>query len=159
MTKQEIEVKECNSNYVILADWTTRAGYRSIVIENFMTFNCGYVGIPKFHPLYGKRYDEHCKFLIPFKDLVKEFIKNNMIGKRSVVPLFLWDGKTASMNMVFNVHGGITYSRTNKEYPVKSDLHFIGFDCAHAFDTANKCDLEYCINECENLAEQLKLVE
>lgn len=154
-TIEELEVKECNSNYIVLADWKTKAGYKAVVIESHMGHNCGYIGIPKFNPLYGKDYDEHCEFLIPFREL----IKNMDIGKRGIIPIFCWDGEKACMDIIFNVHGGITYSRTNNEYPVKSKLHWIGFDCAHGDDTRNKCDLEYCINECENLAEQLKLVE
>ncbi len=49
-----------------------------------------------------------------------------------------------------DVHGGITYGEIEKD-----GLFWIGFDCAHFDDNIIKCDLDYCINECESMAEQL----
>ena len=36
----------------------------------------------------------------------------------------------------FDVHGGLTYSGggKNSDYPIKSDLWWLGFDCAHGGD-------------------------
>ena len=84
------------------------------------------------------------------------------------------------------VHGGLTYSSNgSKLYPVESDLHWFGFDCAHWGD-GNDMDkaieyfpeqkeslilmrhydegdapksLEYVENECKKLAEQLRGVK
>lgn len=33
---------------------------------------------------------------------------------------------------------------------------WIGFDCAHAGDTVEKCTLEYCINQCKTIVDQLQ---
>lgn len=70
-----------------------------------------------------------------------------------------------------DVHGGVTYSGGDEDYPVKSDgLWWFGFDCAHYGDApAVQCPIEkefpvpgrvvrslaYCKSECESLATQL----
>ena len=57
-----------------------------------------------------------------------------------------------------NCHGGLTYSGhflLGKKYPG----WWIGFDCAHAGDTPEKCDLSYCINECRNIVNQIREME
>lgn len=61
-----------------------------------------------------------------------------------------------------DVHGGLTYSAKG-EYPVESDLWWLGFDCAHAGDfEGGSClgkplrTLEYVVQECESLAKQLQ---
>lgn len=77
------------------------------------------------------------------------------------------------------VHGGLTYSRDEED-----GLRWYGFDCAHLgdardvnlmtpeyrvtfekyhFEFKEECEtvksLEYCINQCENMATQLKQLE
>jgi hypothetical protein len=139
---------------MILKDWITKSGLRALVIKNcHVGHNCGYVGIPENHPLYGKDYSQHCDVLIPLRNK----IKNESIGKRGIIPIFCWDGESASIQIIFNVHGGVTFSGTHKL--VKSKLWWIGYDCGHSGDTPEKCDLKYCIKECESLAKQLKLVK
>lgn len=57
-----------------------------------------------------------------------------------------------------NCHGGLTYSSHSlleTEYPG----WWIGFDCAHGGDTIEECDLEYCINECRNIVDQIREME
>ncbi|MBR0575713.1 hypothetical protein KCG48_05075 [Proteiniclasticum sp. BAD-10] len=81
-----------------------------------------------------------------------------------------------------DVHGGLTYAGGGGNYPIKSDLHWFGFDCAHIGDGAdfylaltlfpeNKeyielmrafCSnhgvvrsMEYVEKECRSLADQL----
>jgi len=34
----------------------------------------------------------------------------------------------------FHVHGGITYSENDTQYPIVSNLYWIGFDCLHMGD-------------------------
>lgn len=59
-------------------------------------------------------------------------------------------------------HGGLTYSGDSKSYPAIStdeeNLWWVGFDCAHYDDIASigGQTLEYCIQECESIANQLK---
>jgi hypothetical protein len=76
------------------------AGLNCLLSRNPHVGNwCGYVGVPKGHPAYGKHYDD----------------------------------------IDVEVHGGLTFSHhcsgsichvTESE----DDLHWLGFDCAHAWD-------------------------
>ena len=88
-------------------------------------------------------------------------------------------------NVYFEVHGGLTYADNEKEYPVKSDLWWFGFDCAHyndsydletafnygiiskeLYDLRSKTSFiffgavmrskEFCEEECRKLARQIK---
>jgi hypothetical protein len=98
------------------------------------------VGVPKGHPLHGKGYDE-CD-----------------------------DG--------LDVHGGLTYANGDGKFPIGlADTWWFGFDCAHLGDAKDPSimdethkdlerrfslsfggeirTLDYCISECERLAEQM----
>ena len=52
-------------------------------------------------------------------------------------------------------HGGLTYS-SHKLLDKDFFGWWIGFDCAHAGDTVEKCTLEYCINQCKTIVDQLQ---
>lgn len=56
-----------------------------------------------------------------------------------------------------DVHGGLTYSGCDGEYPIESDLWWFGFDTAHYGDNPEigGQSLEYCIEQCELMANQL----
>lgn len=64
------------------------------------------------------------------------------------------------LDLAFDVHGGVTFTEDYiPEYTTeKTDLWFIGFDCAHSGDLypGQKKSLNYCITECERLAQQIK---
>ena len=47
------------------------------------------------------------------------------------------------------VHGGITYAVP------EDNVNIIGFDTAHHGDNSENCDLEYCINECKSVINQI----
>lgn len=150
-------------------DWTTRAGFRAVVIMTDMGHRCGYVGVPETHPLYGVPYNEHCDALT--------FPAGETLGKRGVISLLCAGGEKASPEIVFDVHGGITYSGGRGAYPVESGLWWFGYDCGHAGDAPSPeavadrvarmgsvfypspdevhRTLDYCVGECESLAEQL----
>jgi hypothetical protein len=155
-------------SYDIEKDWTTKAGLRAVVIMTDLGHRCGYVGIPKEHPLYGVSYNEQTPVLQPLND-------ETVIGKRGSISVLMAAvhgmENTNSPGMVFDVHGSLTFSGTGKgEYPVKSDLWWFGYDCGHAGDAPAPGSrmaqfrsgmdevhrtLEYCIGECESLALQL----
>jgi hypothetical protein len=155
--------------YTVEKDWTTHAGFRAVVILTEMGHRCGYVGVPKGHPLHGVGYSQDCDALT--------FPAEESIGKRGIIPLLCADGEKSSPEIVFDVHGGLTYSGGNDEYPVKSDdLWWFGYDCAHAGDAPSPeavadrvrrmgamferhesevhRTLGYCVGECESLAAQ-----
>jgi len=102
-------------------------GLRYLVLGLLGGWRCGYVKIPATHYLYGKSYSEQLP--ITLKQL-----KNERIGKRGIIPLFCAfrtkPDDRISMDLLFNVHGGITFSgRLDKKRG-----WWVGFDCAHAGD-------------------------
>ena len=134
-------------SFEVEKDWVTRAGLRAVVIMNDSSGSrCGYVGIEKSHPLFGVSYHEETRVL-----------KTNLHDLDSPASFF-------------EVHGGLTYSGSGGEYPVPSELHWFGYDCEHAGDIPKPGSamwrlyrdyegvhrtLDYCIDECESLAQQL----
>lgn len=103
-------------------------GFDYLVIGLTMGHRCGYVRIPIGHKLYGLSYSEQIP--ISFKE-----ISEGKIGKRGVLSIFcaskLKPDDNISMGLLFDVHGGITYSR--KRVANKNGW-WIGFDCAHFGD-------------------------
>jgi hypothetical protein len=159
-------------------DWTTEAGFRAVVLMTSMGHRCGYVAVPVGHQLHGVKYSEPCAHLKPPAD-------DEEVGKRSPLALICAAGDESRMqspDIVFNVHGGLTYSGGSAEYPAASDgLWWFGYDCAHYGDAKSPeyCaqsrerypdnpilwdseydgeyrDLDYCVAECESLARQIK---
>lgn len=64
-----------NDRYIVEREFE-HAGYKCVVTFNVIGHRCGYVGIPKEHPLYGKGYDEHLE------------IKKSDLGDREVKGIF-----------------------------------------------------------------------
>jgi hypothetical protein len=154
-------------------------GLNCVVIMTQMGHRCGYVGLPKEHPLYGKDYSQKSRYL-KLNDLEGE-----EIGKRGIIPLVCMsmedDKEYMSPDCYFDVHGGITYADggVGSKYPIESDLWWFGYDCAHAGDANDLSAIEnekvreiemqyprygvvrtldYCIDECKSLAEQLNKI-
>ena len=159
----------------IVKDWTTEAGLRAVIVMTEMGHHCGYVGVPPGHPLHGVGYSQPCDALSPMPD-------SEPLGKRGVLAVFCAAGdpeRARSPEMVFDVHGSITYSGGSPDYPAQSDnLWWFGYDCAHAGDspspeaqakkremhpdhrflwerTGEFRDIDYCVTECESLARQI----
>ena len=159
------------SDYTVVRDWTTKAGFRAVITMGIMGFHCGYVGLPAGHPLYGCEYGEPCDALA--------FPVGETVGKRGIIPLLCADGE-ARPDVVFDVHGSLTYSGSSETYPVPHDgLWWFGYDCGHSGDGRSDAyiagmkaafpnkpfmwfegdgvfrDLDYCVAECESLAQQM----
>jgi len=153
------------------------------VILGSLGHRCGYVGVPPEHPLYNVDYNTN----LNNPELLQE-IKNSPSGKRSIISLFCWDGEDVSPGILFNVHGGITYSGTSNKYPTLQidPIWWFGFDCGHYgdgkdweavkkyflpkeweylykidslyFDDSQIRSKEYVEDECRSLVEQLVYV-
>jgi hypothetical protein len=116
-------------------EWTTKAGFKAEVIATDMGHRCGYVSVPKDHPWHGKTYND----------------------------------------VDLDVHGGLTYAG------MEDGDWWFGYDCAHLgdardpelmsdeyknvllgrklnFDGDTVKTLDFCVNECESMAWQLKEV-
>jgi hypothetical protein len=114
---------------IIEKEWITKAGYKAQVVAQPMGHRCGYVTVPEDHPCFGKDYND----------------------------------------IDIEVHGGLTFAHDGE----------FGFDCAHFYDAKDESlmddvhkriqamypsflyegtvrTLEFCINECENMAKQFK---
>lgn len=118
MSKRYIVEKEFDHN-----------GMKCVVTFSVSGHRCGYVGISKTHPLYGKDYDEHI-------DIKKEDVDKPVSGVFPLLGAILDDDERVRIEAYFNCHGGITYANGGKDskYPIESDLWWFGFDCAHYED-------------------------
>lgn len=148
-------------------DWITKAGLRAVVLYVNDSHHCGYVALPKDHPLHGVPYSQK------HPALRWEALEGQKMGSRGVFSLLKMacdkDEASASPDVFFDVHGSITYSDGGDSYPAKGDgLWWYGYDCAHAGDATNRYpsfdpeavfrDLDYNIAQCESLAAQLEAV-
>ena len=167
-----------NMAFTVERDWITLAGLRAVVIvvlrdDGSRRHRCGYVRIPEGHPLHKVHYNAQ----VP--TITKELLEAQSIGKCSLI-LVLTAGCGAddensirrSPDILFDVHGGLTYANGLNDYPVKTEgsVWWYGFDCAHAGDRTIDPGLydfhgpgdvarsrEYVEAECESLASQLYL--
>lgn len=64
-----------NDRYIVEQEFE-HAGYKCVVTFNVMGHRCGYVGIPKNHPLYGKGYSNYLE------------IKKADVGDRKISGIF-----------------------------------------------------------------------
>lgn len=123
-------------SYKVVKSWVTKAGLNAyVLLVKDGSYHCGYVEVPE-----------------------------------TINHLNFYDGGGDIVHI--SVHGGVTYQGKTKW---ANDKKIIGFDCAHVGDK-QKCpeylkgtyieqvytnldgvwrDEEYCVNECESMAEQL----
>ena len=146
--------------------------YDYMVYATEMGHRCGYVRIPSGHYLYKKGYSEQLN--IKF-----DALKNESVGKRNPITLFcstrLKKEDNISMDLLFDVHGGITFADFGKNLMANKPGWWIGFDCAHCDDAKDPeimdkktrkifsglsnfgvvRNKEYVEQECKNLIEQI----
>lgn len=144
---------------IVERDWITSAGLRAAcLLVNFGSHRCGYVEVPKDHPLYRVSYNENAPVLVE----AWEKVKGSPIGNRGLMSLLisLLDTGKFRPDVVFDVHGCLTYSGGGGGYPVESDGWWFGFDCAHFGDQFDHSvghwwTEEEVVDQCENLARQI----
>lgn len=155
------------------------AGMKCVVVMTEMGHRCGYVGIPKGHQLHGIGYSKKVQIL-KTEDMENIATERAGLGQLLSCIAGKYREEYISPDMFFNVHGGITYSEGGN-YPVDNPegLWWFGYDCSHAGDARdlNAIDdekirsvmgrlqydgvvrtLNYCIEECKRLAEQLDAI-
>lgn len=136
--------------------WTdAETGYDCAAYRNWSGCWCGYVLVPKGHPLHGVGYDHP----VPAPLLAAvDRVMNSPIGSRGIVSLVLASHGEPRVDLLFDVHGSLTYSGE------RDGQHWFGFDCSHCDDATPSSspwsdgiywDLEYVKRECESLARQL----
>lgn len=152
----------------VVKDWTTKAGLRAVILFIKGSHHCGYVALPKDHPLHGVGYGDNHPLL------KRAAIMNQPIGSRGIFSVLKAgmsseDEESTSPDVFFDVHGSITYAEGGDDYPAKGEgLWWYGYDCAHAGDQTHRYksfdpdavfrDADFCERECERLAEQLEAV-
>ncbi len=105
-------------------------GYNCFIVNSSGGWRNGYVEIPKDSLFFGKTFSDK----LPIK---KDILKDAKMGKRSPISLMCYafdDGDNLQLDMLFDVHGGITYGRSKLEPVSKENSWFLGFDCNHAGD-------------------------
>lgn len=151
--------------------WTTAVGYRAVILRHPMFGHlCGYVELPLGHILGGVDYSDHHESLRLYYD--SKGGDEQPIGQRGILELFnaaLKRHDTPDIHtpaLVIDVHGSITYSGGDTDYPIPADAGtwWFGFDCNHYGDRdeiTREPLWTYAMvaNECEKLAQQLKEVD
>lgn len=154
-------------------DWTTDAGLRAVCgvlgRDGRQSHRCGYVAVPEGHALHGLGYHE------PTEKIPRAVADDATIGKKSPI-LAMTAGVDAlngedirrSPDVVFDCHGGLTFSGETPSDSVESENEWwFGFDCSHAGDGYIDPPLpdfpndgpvrstEYVQADCEALAAQI----
>jgi len=102
---------------------------------------CGYVGLPKSHPLFGKSYSDTIK-------APKERIERTGVDC-GVFPIFFAafasdaekEAGIFRLDVLLDVHGGITFAENHPAGEDEDGRWWLGFDCNHAGD-ASPDDIE-----------------
>jgi hypothetical protein len=143
--------------------WVTESGLRAMCAIVRGSHRCGYVGVPQDHPFHGLGYQDQTD------RITQEQAQHSEIGKKGFMIAFTAsvgsDGDDLvrrSLNVVIDVHGGITFSNKFRLPDVDPDLWWFGFDCAHSGDgnigsTSDPVrSEEYVVAECESMAKQIQ---
>lgn len=98
-------------------------GYRCVTTFMDNGYRCGYIGLEKTHPLYGKNISDAIK--VKLADIFDQ-----SFGKRSPILMLKFmviePDESISLDMYLDVHGGITYADGNGKHPVESDFGHAG---------------------------------
>lgn len=144
---------------VLEKKWITESGHEAVVYFQIMGFRCGYVKVDKDSKIFGMEY----KYVsIPFEDIDEDFIRNIETMK--------------AINKI-EVHGGLSFNGKLSGI----DGYWFGFDCGNVLDKIDRDSylkyygkeaekrlylddskvrtLEYCIQECEKLSNQIEEIE
>lgn len=121
--------------FKIEKSWVTEAGLPAVVIWVHDSHRCGYVELTEDSIFYGITNEREV----------------HVILQKSIDDL--------------GVHGGVTFFDTpywTEARTVESNF-FVGFDCAHSGDATSFSigvlrSLEFCVEQCEDLAKQLMSV-
>ncbi|HNV63469.1 MAG TPA: hypothetical protein PKN54_11075 [Candidatus Cloacimonas acidaminovorans] len=116
-------------NFTLAKEFTYK-GYNCFIVNSSGGWRNGYVEIPKDNLFFGKSFGDE----VPIK---KETIMGQSLGKRSPISMLCFatdNSENLQIDMLFNVHGGITYGDKDLKPVDKNNSWFIGFDCNHLGD-------------------------
>lgn len=143
-------------------------GYRCAMRRGPVGAWCGYVGIPKSHPWYGKSYTEEVK---PSMDMLsqRDPLDHGPIDLLCMVLSNKDPCESLAITLCLRVHGGLTWADNHHACGEPDGLWWFGFDCAHAGDLCPGMfsyphpgdvyrDQQYVVAEVQSLAAQLARV-
>lgn len=167
--------------YTVEKDWVTVADLRAVVViilrkDGTKRHRCGYVGVPETSEFFGATYSEQLGCIS------QKQADSSTIGNKSLLLALTAtvgsdneeNSARRSLDILIECHGGLTFASSDAKrttFPVNSELHWFGFDCAHygdqdieqqgqEFDLEGEVrSLEYCVRECESIAAQLVQLE
>lgn len=131
--------------------WQTAAGLPGLVVRNQFGALCGYVGVPRTHPLHSVDYNAESTAL----DAALERRKEQPIGEvpaMSVLAAMLFGVEPkATPETVFQVHGGLTFSDGCQPNGICHEpdageddrVWWFGFDCGHCDDLCPGMDARF----------------
>lgn len=159
------------------SEWITGAGYRARLIRHpyFLHLN-GYIEVPAEHPLHGVSYNQASNQASPFLTNALRRRMERPLGDQpsfaALVAVVLGGDLEARPDVVFEVHGGLTFSGSwtiAGPWPEIKTEWWFGFDTGHCDDYqpgmpsrltgGTYRDIAYVFAECERLAAQLKEIE
>lgn len=156
--------------------WTDAAtGLPCLIVRGPSGALCGYVGVPKSHPLHGKGYGDTAP--------LSQDVLRDLLERRGVLNLYDDDLAKGAVEIgaALDVHGGLTFAgacaKGEPEHGIchrpdpgeGDDVWWLGFDCAHCYDIVPAYavkgyppepdevyrDRAYVEAECAKLAKQL----
>ena len=179
--KGRIRVSEKTRAYKLRGEWDDEedelrwehAGLQCVVLRvEHSGHLCGYVGVKKEHPWYGKSYMDqvHCPGLERRQVSIEKNGARTVFCTAAHVDL---EKELASIVLLLQAHGGITYAQEGKaDGKLALGTWWFGFDCAHCGDLQplfaqsygpmagdEYRSMAFVIHECESLAEQLQQVQ
>lgn len=147
-------------------DWTAH-GLPCRMYRNRSHAWCGYVGVPKDHPWFGKSYSDRVE--APER-LLKRDIDVDKVGAINLLCSSMSEDDLKAgicdIVLLIDVHGGLTYSDNRCPGHDDEGLWWFGFDCSHCDDVSPRYDrdgehgkvyrtADWVGRECESLAAQL----
>lgn len=125
--------------YTVEKDWITESGLRAVVVMGHSGCRCGYVGVAKDHPLFGRHYNDMAD---PYPDVHGGLTFSDGIPDYPVESDLWWFGYDCAH----------LWDAPSTQYlEVHPDAHgFIEMGAIHR-------SLNYCISNCESLARQLNV--
>jgi hypothetical protein len=151
-------------------DWEAH-GFPCVLRRGGTEAWCGYVGVPVTHPLHGIHYNQpSLKLRSMLEQRLREPIgQSPSLGVMCAVAFGV--ELKASPEIVFRVHGGITWSDNRHGHGDPGNLWWFGFDCSHHGDlsptlaakgfvapTDEYRSMDFAKHEAERLAEQLAAI-
>jgi hypothetical protein len=136
-------------------------GIRIVGIMIDMGHRCGYAMVPQGNPFCGVSYSTSDRKL---SEILASFWQERKYdpNRTATIPMVLSAIKGfPRVDFMFDVHGGLTFSSYEGEYPVKFSYEdgtlpfWYGFDCAHSSDRSHPKNTEYVRDECRKLARQI----